>query len=134
MPWPTATTVGPEPLHRGDHVLGVGLDVERGRVRGLRPVVVAQVEGVALPAAAGEVVQVALPDPGAAELAVDEQERLAARAPLGQPGLDVQAALGQLDLVLADGPAARRRVRGEEAVGGGEVGHRGRSRPTTRAG
>ena len=56
---------GPEALHRGDHVLGVGLDVERGRVRRLRPVVVAQVERVALPAAAGEVVQVALPDPGA---------------------------------------------------------------------
>ena len=101
--------VGPEPLHRRDDVLGVGLEVERGRVRGLRPVVVAEVEGVALPAAAGEVAEVALPDPGAAELAVDEQERLAARAPLRQPGLDVQAALGELDLVLADGPAARAR-------------------------
>jgi hypothetical protein len=64
--------------------------------------VVAQVEGVTLPAAAGEVVEVPLPDPRAAELAVDEQDRLAPRPPLGQPRFDVQAAVDDLDLVLAD--------------------------------
>jgi hypothetical protein len=70
--------VWPQALHRRDHVLGVQLDVERRRVRGLGPVVVPQVEGVALPAAAREVVEEALPHPGAAQLAVDEQDRLAA--------------------------------------------------------
>ena len=111
IPWPTATAVRAEAVQRGDHVLGVGLDVERGRVRRLRPEVVAQVEGVALPAAAGEVVEVALPDPRPAQLAVDEQDRLAPRAALGQPRLHVQAALGELDLVLADGTARRVAVR-----------------------
>lgn len=101
---------GAQPVQRGDHVLGVGLDVEGGRVRRLRPVVVSEVEGVPLPAAAREVMQVALPDPRPAELAVDEQERLAAGAALRQPGLHVQAAIDELDLVLADGAASGSRA------------------------
>ena len=113
-----------EALHRGDDVLGVRADVERRRVGGLRPEVVAQVEGVALPAAAGEVVEVPLPDPRAAELAVDEQDRLAPRPPLGQPRFDVQAAVDDLDLVLADGPPVGRAGAGEEALGCGVVCHR----------
>ena len=109
MPWPTTTTPGREPLERRDDVLGVGVERERRRVGGLRPVVVAQVEGVALPAARREVAEVALPEPRAGQLAVDEQQRLAARAPLGQPRLDVDAALVELDLVLADRTAVGRR-------------------------
>ena len=82
---------GAEPLERRDDVLRVGVERERRRVRGLRPEMVAQVERVALPAAGGEVAEVALPQPRAGELAMDEQERLATRAPLGQPRLDVDA-------------------------------------------
>ncbi len=40
---------------------------------------------------------------------MDKQQGLAARSALGQPRLDVEPALGQLDIVLTDGPAARRR-------------------------
>ncbi len=61
---------------------------------------------MALPATRREVVQPALPDPRSAEFAVHEQEGLPARPALGQPRLDVQAPLGQLDLVLADRAAA----------------------------
>ena len=122
---------GTESLQGRDHVLRVRLDVEGCRVRRLRPVVVAQVEGMALPATAREVVQVALPDPGATELAVDEQERLPARPSLGQPRLDVEAPLRELDLVLADGPTAGTGA-GEEAVGGGDICHGFEEPPTTR--
>ena len=114
-----------EPLERGDDVLGVGVERELGRVRGLRPEVVAQVEGVALPAAPGEVAEVALPQPRAGQLAVDEQQRLAPRAPLGQPRLDVEAAIVELDLVLADRPAVDRRQ-----LGLGEDRRRGSGRAT----
>ena len=110
-----------EPLDRRDDVVGVGVERERRRIGGLRPEVVAQVERVALPAAPGEVAEVALPEPRPGELAVEEQERPAARSALGQPRLDVQAALDELDLVLADGPAGRRRRGGRssgEAEGG----------------
>ncbi len=82
---------GAEPLEGADDVLGVGVERQRRRIGGLRPEVVAQVEGVALPAARGEVAEVALPDPRTGQLAVDEQQRLAARPPLGQPRLDVDA-------------------------------------------
>ena len=121
-----------EPLERRDDVLGVRVEREVGRVRGLRPVVVAQVQRVAFPAAAGEVAEVALPHPRAGQLAVDEQQRLAPRAPLGQPRLDVEAAIVQLDLVLADRPAVDRRE-----LGLGEDRRRGSGRCnglTTRAG
>ena len=123
-----------QPLEGRDHVLRVRLDVEGGRVGRLGPVVVAQVEGVALPAAAREVVQVALPDPGAAQLAVDEQERLPARAPLGQPGFDVEAPLRR----ARSRPCGRAGRRSRCGRGGGR---RRRCRswdpsvaPTTRAG
>ena len=112
MPCPTAMALGPEPLHRRADVVDERLERELGRVGGLAPVVVPKVEGVALPAAPGEVAEEALPGPRPAELAVDEQQRLPARSALGQPRLDVQAALVQLDLVLADGPAGWRRQSG----------------------
>src|SRR5690242_3050975 len=66
---------------------------------------VAQVEGMALPAARREVAEVALPDPRPGQLAVEEEQRLATGPSFGQPGLDVQAAGVELDLVLANGPA-----------------------------
>src|SRR4029079_4537580 len=91
-----------EPLEGRDDILGVGVERERRRVRGLRPVVIAQVERVTLPAACCEVAEVALPQPRAGQLAVDEQEWLASRAPFGQPRLDIDPALIELDLVLAD--------------------------------
>ena len=104
-PVPDDHDPGPESLERRDDILRVGVERERRGIGRLRPVVVAQVERVALPAARREVAEVALPEPRAGELAVDEQQWLAARAPLGQPRLDVDAPLVQLDLVLADGTA-----------------------------
>jgi hypothetical protein len=87
-------------------------------------VVVLEVECVALPAAPGEVAEIALPEPRPGELAVDEQQRLAARPALGQPRLDVHAAVVQLDLVLAHRAAVRRRVLGAgEDLVGGRLGH-----------
>ena len=126
--------VGPDPLEPGRDVVEVGLEREPLGVRRPAPVVVAEVEGVALPAAPGEVAEPALPEPRAGQLAVDVEERSAARASLGQPALDVDAALLDLDLVLADGTAS----------GPGPVGCRRGTRPvavervvvhlTTRAG
>ena len=86
--------------------------------------VVLEVEGVALPAATGEVAEVALPEPRAGQLAVDEQQRLPSRTALGQPRLDVHAAVVQLDLVLAHRAAVRGRVLGAgEDLVGGRLGH-----------
>ena len=45
-----------------------------------------------------------MPDPRPTQLTVDEHERPAPRAPFGQPRLDMDPALEQVDLVLADGP------------------------------
>ncbi len=72
-----------------------------------------------LPTAPGEVPEIPLPQPGAGELAMDEQQRLASRAPLRQPRFDVEPAVEQLDLVLADGPAVGGRDlgAGEDLVG-----------------
>jgi hypothetical protein len=97
---------GAEPLDGRDDIVGVRVERERRRVGRLGPEVVAQVEGMPLPAATGEVAEVALPQPRAGQLAVEEQERSPAGPSLGQPRLDVQSALGELDLVLADGSTA----------------------------
>ncbi len=102
-----------EPIDRGADVIDEALEREVRGVRRLAPVVVAQVEGMALPAATGEIAEEPLPGPRAGKLAMHEQQRLAPRATLGQPGLDVQAAVVQLDLVLADGPTRRR----QEGIG-----------------
>ena len=82
IPWPIDDDARAEPLDRRDDVVGVGVERQAGRVGGLRPEVVAQVERVALPAAAGEVAEEALPEPRSGELAVDEQQRPAARSAL----------------------------------------------------
>ncbi len=50
-------------VRAGDRVLGVGVEVELGKIGRLGPVVAAQVERVAFPAAWREVAQVALPQP-----------------------------------------------------------------------
>src|SRR6185503_6858193 len=86
--------------------------------------VVAQVEGVALPAASREVPEVALPGPRSGELAVDEQERLPPRSTLGQPRLHVDPALIELDLVLSNRPAVGGWHLGSgEDLLGGRLGH-----------
>ena len=82
IPWPIATVVGPEPVERRDDVLDVRVEREGRRVGRQRPVVVAQVDRVAFPAAPREVAEEPLPDPRAGELAVDEQQRLAPRPSL----------------------------------------------------
>jgi hypothetical protein len=110
----------PEPVQGRHDVLDVRVERELGRVRGRGPVVVAQVDRVALPAATREVAEVAFPQPRAGELAVDEEQWLAARAPLRQPGLDVDAAVVQLDLVLAHRPAVDRRQLGARQDGVGD--------------
>ena len=94
MPWPI--TIGGRGISpdAGDDVIDVGVEVELGEIGRLGPVVAAQVERVALPAARREVAQEALPQPRTAELAVEHVQRLATRAALGQPRLDVQAAVG----------------------------------------
>src|SRR5262245_61064404 len=92
---------GTKPVHRGADIIDEALEREVGGVRRLAPVVVAQIERVALPAAAGEIAKKPLPCPRPGELTVNEEQRLASRAALRQPRLDVQAALVQLDLVLA---------------------------------
>src|SRR5207247_7444061 len=74
-------------------------------VGGLRPVMGAQVERMALPAARREVAEEPFPDPRSRELAMDEQKRLPSGAALRKPALDVQASVVELDLVLADRPA-----------------------------
>ena len=74
----------------------------------LAPVVAAQVQRVALPATRREVAQEAMPLPRAAQLPVEQVERLAARTAFGQPRLDVQAAFADDALVLADGPVGAR--------------------------
>ncbi len=99
-------------LEPGRHVVEVRLEGEALGIGRAAPEVVAEVERVALPAAPGEVAQPALPEPRSGKLAVDVEERAAARAPLRQPALDVDAALLDLDLVLADRPAAGRRAPG----------------------
>ena len=108
-----------EPVDRRDDVVDVR---RRTSARAGRPSATSsgsEVEGVALPAARREVAEVPLPEPRAGELAVDEQQRLATRSTLGQPRLDVQAAVVELDLVLADGPAVGGRDlgAGEDPVG-----------------
>ena len=113
-----------EAVHRRDDVLGVGLERELARIRGRRPVVVAQVERVALPAAAREVAEVALPDPRATELAVDQQQRFPPRSTLGQPRLDVQPTIVELDLVLAHRPPVRGgAAAAEDRLGWAGIGH-----------
>ena len=89
-------------LEPGRHVVEVRLEGEALGIGRPAPEVVAEVERVALPAAPGEVAQPALPEPRSGQLAVDVEERAAARAPLREPALDVDAALLDLDLVLAD--------------------------------
>src|SRR4051794_1236024 len=64
---------------------------------------------MALPAPRREVAEEPLPQPRTRQLAVDEEERLPPRSALREPRLDVQAAVVELDLVLPDGPAVRRR-------------------------
>ena len=91
-------------LRPGDDVVDIGGEVELAEIGRLGPVVAAQVERVTLPAARREIAQVALPQPRAAQLAVEHVQRLAPRAPLGQPRLDVQAAVADDALVLADRP------------------------------
>jgi hypothetical protein len=59
------------------------------------------------PAARREVAQIPVPQPRTTELPVEQVQRLAARATLGQPRLDVQAAVGNDALVLADWLACR---------------------------
>ena len=68
-----------------DRVVDVRLEVELLERRGLRPEVGAQVERVPLPAALREVAQVALPQPRAAQLAVQVVLRPASRPALRQP-------------------------------------------------
>ena len=103
-------------LEPGDHVVHVGVEVELLEIVHIGPEVAAQVERVALPAALREVLQVALPQPRAAQLAVDEEERPPPRSALGQPRLDVEAALLDDDLVLAHRP-----VVGLAAIGVGDA-------------
>src|SRR5436190_1573171 len=85
---------------------------------------VAQVEGVALPATGREIAEIPLPGPRSGELAVEEQQRLPARAPLGQPRFDVEPSIEELDFVLPDrAPAWRRQLgMGQDLLGG--QGHR----------
>jgi hypothetical protein len=64
--------------------------------------VIPEVEGMPLPSAACQVAEPSLPEPRTGQLTVDEEERPPPRATLGQPRLDVEAALLELDLVLAD--------------------------------
>src|SRR4029453_9158603 len=64
------------------------------------------------PARRGEEVEHPPQPPRAGELPVDEHQRLAPRTPLRQPRLDIDAAVVELDLVLADRPAVRRWHRG----------------------
>ncbi len=79
---------------------------------------------MSFPAAPGEVPEVSLPEPRTRELAVNEQERLPAGATLGEPGLDVQAAVEELDLVFANWPAGRGRdLRSGQDVVGRRLGH-----------
>ena len=75
----------------GDGIVDVAVEVELLEVGRVGPEVRPQVEGVPLPAALREVLEVALPDPRAAQLAVEQVQRPATRASLGQPALDVQA-------------------------------------------
>ena len=112
-------------VERRDDVLDVHVERQLRRVGRPRPMMVLEVERVALPAARREVPEIPLPEPRPGELAVDEQQRLAARPPFGQPRLDVQAPVVELDLVLADRPA----VRGRDLGAGkdlirGRFGHR----------
>jgi hypothetical protein len=125
---------GAEPPHGCRDVLDVRRERQLRGVGGLAPEVVSKVDRVAFPAAPGEVAEEALPEPRPAQLAVDEEQRLAPRTTLRQPRLDVDAAIGQLDLVLAHRPALGRRDRRsrEQYLGQAvdQVGHR----VTTRAG
>ena len=75
-PWPTTTRRRTEPLDRRDDVLDVRVEVEVAGSAVCDQKWLRRLSGVALPAAAGEVAEVALPDPRAAELAVDEQTGL----------------------------------------------------------
>ena len=108
MPWPTSTAFAAQAFGGRAHIADVGREVERLVVGRVRPVVAAQVHGMSLPAALREVLLVAMPDPGARQLTVDEEERLAAGPSFRQPRLDVDAAIEQVDLVLAHGPGAGR--------------------------
>jgi hypothetical protein len=112
-------------LDDGHDVVHVVVEVDQGDFGRLRPEVVAQVEGVALPAAAREVRQVALPDPRPGQLAVDEQQRPASRTPLRHPRLHVEPAFGDFNLVLADRAAvgADRMRSGDVQLVGDVVAH-----------
>src|SRR5204862_853508 len=99
----------PEPDQAGDDILDIRIEGQLRRIDRPRPEVVLEVEGVSLPAARSEVAEEPLPEPRAGQLSVHEQEWLASRASLRQPRFDVDAAIVELDLVLADRPAVRRR-------------------------
>jgi hypothetical protein len=115
----------PEPLQRRHDIFRVRVEGQLRGVGGSRPEVVLEVERVTLPTARGEVAEEPLPDPRAGELAVDEEQRLPAGAPLRQPRLDVDATVVKLDLVLPDRPTVGRRdlCPGEDLVRG-RFGHR----------
>ena len=85
------------------------IEVEVLEVVRVGPEMRAQVEGVPFPAALREVAEIALPEPGAAELTVQQVQRTSPRAALRQPRLDVQATILDADLALAPGPARWRR-------------------------
>ena len=94
-------------VQAGDRIVDVAVQVERLEVGGVRPEVRPQIEGVPLPAALCEVLEVPLPDPGATQLTVEQIQRSATGPALRQPALDVQAAILDDDLVLAHGPAGQ---------------------------
>ena len=91
----------PERIEAGDRIVEVGVQVERLEVGAVGPEMRAQVEGVALPATLGEVLQIALPDPRSGQLAVQQVQRPPPGAALGEPALDIEATLLDDDLVLA---------------------------------
>ena len=93
-----------EAVDRGEDVVRVRFE-GKGRGIGRLRVVVAKREKPH--SASREVAEEPFPQPGSGELAVQEQKRLAARSAFGQPGFDVQPALRELDLVLADRPCGR---------------------------
>ena len=94
-------------VEAGDRVVDIRVQVEHLEVGRVRPEMSPQVEGVPLPAALREVLEVALPDPRATQLAVEQVQRSATGAALRQPALDVQPALLDDDLVLAHRSAGR---------------------------
>ena len=74
---------GAEPCDDRGDILDEHLEGQLGRVRGLAPMMISQVKGMALPAPSREVAEVALPEPRTPEFPMHEQEGFAARPAFG---------------------------------------------------